>query len=126
MLAAHESDGYEALCERIAKVFGQDPRHRRRQQHSVESAEHSSPSPSVNEVETMKAELLSELEAQSKLNSEWALKYEELELEVSTLSAELAELRAENEGYRAREAGTTSGRQHGDCLLYTSPSPRDS
>ncbi len=112
VLAAHESDGYEALCERIAKVFGQDPRHQRQRQHSAGSAERGSPSPSVNEVETMKAELLSELEAQSVLNAEWAMKYEELEMEVSTLSAELAELRAENEGYRAHEAGTMSGRQH--------------
>ncbi len=116
VLAAHESDGYVALCERIAKVFGQDPRHQRRRQSSAESAERSSPSPSVNEVETMKAELLSELAAQSDLNAEWALKYEELELEVSTLSAELAELRAENEGYRIQEDDTSSRRENGGVV----------
>lgn len=119
VLAAHEGEGYETLCKRIFKVFGQDPR-----RHPHAGAESASavgttvladPSSSSvdDEVSAMKAELLSELEAQSALNADWALKYEQLELEISTLTAELAELRAENEGYRSRETvGSTSGRSH--------------
>lgn len=63
----------------------------------------------------MQAELLAELEAQSTLNAEWALKHEELEMEVGTLTAEVVGLRTENESYRGGEAvGAWSGRgKHG-------------
>jgi hypothetical protein len=110
VLAAHEGDGFETLCKRVAKAFGQDPRHQRRRQYSDDV----DAKLSVDEISTMKAELLSELEAQSALNAEWALRYEELELEVSTLTAELTELRAVNERYRTGETGTMSGRKHSD------------
>ena len=110
VLAAHEGDGFETLCKRVAKVFGQDPRHQRRRQYSIDAKL------SADEISSMKAELLSELDAQSALNAEWALRCEELELEVSTLTAELTQLRAVNDHYCTGETSTDtmSDRKHSD------------
>jgi|EP01046_Picozoa_sp_COSAG06_P001001 hypothetical protein len=127
VLASHEDDGYDTLCERVAKAFGKNPRQGMETDAPGARGVSADTQPStprergvtmpeeVDEVRAMKAELLSELEAQLALNAEWALKHEELELEVSTLTAELVDLRAENEGYRANEAvGAWSGRgKHG-------------
>ena len=120
VLAVHEEDGYDALCSRVAKAFGHDPR----QPAAVSrgSPTPASPAPpdggssvEVEEMRAMQSELLAELEAQSALNAEWALKHEELEMEVGTLTAEVADLRTENESYRGGEAvGAWSGRgRHG-------------